>query len=589
MSSSKDQQHRAVVAEVFALLPVPMVLLDSAGHIVALNPSAERLWEVETHHVRGEPLADALVLLTDVTGSEPLTPWARVQDLARTGQRLAGRVTGRRGTSHAVTVVALAFTHAAEHYTAVVVADAGRALWLHRGLAEADTLDAVTGVRTRAAWEREWREWDRQGGVLAVIDIDDLKGLNDLYGHAAGDHALAIVGQALQQAAAPDVTAFRYGGDEFVVVGAYVTGTAGEAWARAAQTALDRALADDALPVPVSLSVGQATFAAGGLEAAFRAADDQLYAQKGTLLRSERGGRLILRRTQRLTVWRPEDPSMLGPEMEGPERFGPALEETLREQYGPWREEAQTFVQWIQVETGTAVVEVGAGMGRLAIEGGLAEAVGSGGVLLLTDPAFAALEAARRRAAAAQYRWMRFVDAPAEALPLASDGADLVLGAWFLHLCDTDQALREMARVVRVGGRVGLDVPLALVWPPVWQEILAPLAVALRSVGRPLGSPFHAAGDVPTRCGAMGMTVERTRVDALAPMEFPEADRAIAFFRRGGHLAVMMQGVPVADRPEVEAAVYRRLTAVFAETSAAERTLQGYTEYTVVRRTTKDR
>lgn len=101
---------------------------------------------------------------------------------------------------------------------------------------------------------------------------------------------------------------------------------------------------------------------------------------------------------------------MLGPEMEGPERFGSALEETLREQYGPWREEAQTFVQWIQVETGTAVVEVGAGMGRLAIEGGLAEAVGSGGVLLLTDPAFAALEAARRRATAGSvwrcpWRW----------------------------------------------------------------------------------------------------------------------------------------------------------------------------------------
>lgn len=85
------------------------------------------------------------------------------------------------------------------------------------------------------------------------------------------------------------------------------------------------------------------------------------------------------------------------------------------------------------------------------------------------------------------------------------------------------------------------------------------------------------------------MTVERTRVDALAPMEFPEADRAIAFFRRGGHLAVMVKGVPFADRPEVEAAVYRRLTAVLAETSAAERTLQGYTEYTVVRRTTRHR
>ena len=54
--------------------------------------------------------------------------------------------------------------------------------------------------------------------VLAMVDIDDFKGVNDQLGHAAGDAALVELTRRLTAAVAPDGIVGRFGGDEFVVV-----------------------------------------------------------------------------------------------------------------------------------------------------------------------------------------------------------------------------------------------------------------------------------------------------------------------------------------------------------------------------------
>lgn len=55
--------------------------------------------------------------------------------------------------------------------------------------------------------------------VVLVIDLDNFKGLNDNRGHAAGDHALVQVGQALLAAADDQAVVARSGGEEFLVAG----------------------------------------------------------------------------------------------------------------------------------------------------------------------------------------------------------------------------------------------------------------------------------------------------------------------------------------------------------------------------------
>ena len=84
--------------------------------------------------------------------------------------------------------------------------------------------DPLTGLANRRRFEQELeREIERctrhgEHAALAVLDLDDFKRVNDVYGHATGDRLLTAVGAALQaRRRATDVVA-RIGGDEFAVI-----------------------------------------------------------------------------------------------------------------------------------------------------------------------------------------------------------------------------------------------------------------------------------------------------------------------------------------------------------------------------------
>lgn len=95
----------------------------------------------------------------------------------------------------------------------------------NRKLAEIATTDALTGLANRRLFDRtlmmEWRRAQRSGEPLSllVIDVDNFKAFNDLYGHLKGDECLkmvaAICNGRLRRAG--DLFA-RFGGEEFMVV-----------------------------------------------------------------------------------------------------------------------------------------------------------------------------------------------------------------------------------------------------------------------------------------------------------------------------------------------------------------------------------
>lgn len=91
-------------------------------------------------------------------------------------------------------------------------------------LEELASRDALTGLPNRRTLEKALsqcmsdphRATRRRG--LIVLDIDHFKEVNDLYGHAAGDQALADLATILRfEVRAPD-SVYRFGGEEFVVV-----------------------------------------------------------------------------------------------------------------------------------------------------------------------------------------------------------------------------------------------------------------------------------------------------------------------------------------------------------------------------------
>jgi diguanylate cyclase (GGDEF)-like protein len=101
-------------------------------------------------------------------------------------------------------------------------AEASRARAEARRTLELAATDEVTGAWTRkfglAEVVREIERARRTGGrlMLAFIDVDGLKEVNDTYGHPAGDELLHLVGETVRANVRPYDVIVRYGGDEFL-------------------------------------------------------------------------------------------------------------------------------------------------------------------------------------------------------------------------------------------------------------------------------------------------------------------------------------------------------------------------------------
>ena len=81
--------------------------------------------------------------------------------------------------------------------------------------------DHATGLANRRALLRELERHCRetQGkGALILVDLDHFKKVNDLYGHAAGDELLKLVGDTILAELPPSSFAARIGGDEFAAI-----------------------------------------------------------------------------------------------------------------------------------------------------------------------------------------------------------------------------------------------------------------------------------------------------------------------------------------------------------------------------------
>ena len=100
--------------------------------------------------------------------------------------------------------------------TLIQTMDRIRELELARQREARESLDYLTGLPMRHKGEALILEkMQKQGGCLGFVDMDNLKKINDVYGHKAGDHALRLVGATLTECMKNAVVC-RLGGDEFL-------------------------------------------------------------------------------------------------------------------------------------------------------------------------------------------------------------------------------------------------------------------------------------------------------------------------------------------------------------------------------------
>ncbi len=544
-------------------LPVPVCLVDGECRIVDMNSSALSFWGVEPGAILGQPAIPTLgIVPSDGEGDA----WRRISPPGA-HPRLPCRITTPDGQVRQVSILYTPLNSTTPPLGALFIIEGSMAAVLS-DVPEWALRDSVTGLGNRHLWEREAAAWSSRSGCVVFLDLDDLKEVNDLHGHGAGDRLLAAAGQALASLVPSGALAVRYGGDEFVAVLPDPDEAAAEAWAQEAVRRVAAASAD--LPIVPRMSHGVAAFGPGGLQRAVQRADDVLYERKGVLLPAASGGRIILTREGRSALRQPGDDRAQPRPGAFSAGFGPEFESYFQAQYARAVEQAREFVDFVDPEPGTAVVEVGAGSGRITFDGGLAERIGRQGQLLVTDPSGPQLQAARQHAEERGLDWVRFVRAPAEDLPLASATADLALGALFLHFTDALTALREMARVVRPGGRVAISAGLEHSWRPAWEEAMEPIRQAMEEEGFPVRHPFLHSGELEDLMAAAGLSVERSRVVGPHTIEFPSADLAVAVWRQIGLVRLLLRGHGGEHLAQTEEDFERRVREGFRRRPAAD-------------------
>ncbi|HVO03824.1 MAG TPA: sensor domain-containing diguanylate cyclase [Candidatus Cybelea sp.] len=151
------------------------------------------------------------------------------------------------------------------------------------------THDGLTGISNRALFYDRLRQGllltARRSGCLGVLnlDMDDLKPINDQYGHRAGDAAIRETAQRIKRACRESDTVARLGGDEFGVILSEIKDREGaELQAARIAAEIEAPFWFEGHPLPLKASLGIAVYPEDGADAnlLMEKADQAMYAVK---------------------------------------------------------------------------------------------------------------------------------------------------------------------------------------------------------------------------------------------------------------------------------------------------------------------
>jgi len=159
---------------------------------------------------------------------------------------------------------------------------------LYAQLEQRSRIDVLTGLFNRRHFEEQLKEeisrHSRYGDLFSIfmLDLDNFKTYNDAYGHPAGDILLSQIGKIIKSSIRNVDQAFRYGGDEFVVI---LPQTAGDdAYVVAERVRAQTAEGMEKRAIAVTCSIGLASYPSDGVVAdeLVDVADNALYHAKRT-------------------------------------------------------------------------------------------------------------------------------------------------------------------------------------------------------------------------------------------------------------------------------------------------------------------
>ncbi|WP_223455045.1 MULTISPECIES: GGDEF domain-containing protein [unclassified Pseudomonas] len=149
-------------------------------------------------------------------------------------------------------------------------------------------VDPLTGLPNRAAWserlDHEVTQWQQHGNtlLLAMLDLDHFKRINDNYGHLAGDKVLKIIASVLRKRLRGTDFIARFGGEEFVLLMPSTVPAAGLKLLDSLRAAIEACpFHFKGEPVTITVSIGMTAFRPGEHgDQVLKRADQALYRAK---------------------------------------------------------------------------------------------------------------------------------------------------------------------------------------------------------------------------------------------------------------------------------------------------------------------
>jgi diguanylate cyclase (GGDEF)-like protein/PAS domain S-box-containing protein len=192
----------------------------SDGKIVYTNTQFEKLFGYEPNELIGKPVS-ILNSPTDKSSEEVSREISKslIKNGVWDGEIKNIRKDGTSFWSHASVST---FTHSKYGLVWVAVQqDISKRKQAETKLEYLSTHDSLTGLYNRTLFDEEMRriEQGRRYPIsLVMVDLDDLKKVNDLNGHLAGDHLLQRTAHVLKESFRGDDIIARIGGDEFAAL-----------------------------------------------------------------------------------------------------------------------------------------------------------------------------------------------------------------------------------------------------------------------------------------------------------------------------------------------------------------------------------
>ncbi|HLQ62570.1 MAG TPA: sensor domain-containing diguanylate cyclase, partial [Candidatus Acidoferrales bacterium] len=199
-------------------------LLKSAGLAPEHQPEEELEDELEMRALveRGSRL-----VATALQASAPIQDRTQSELKSRAAWSVAASSLRSKGELLGVMAVATrqprVFSQPEMEFVAAVAEHLAVALERAREHSREARTDHLTGLANRPEFERSMEraiaaaERHRRPLTLMLVDLDNLKDINDSYGHQAGDEAIRTVARGLHAAVRASDTCARVGGDEFAL------------------------------------------------------------------------------------------------------------------------------------------------------------------------------------------------------------------------------------------------------------------------------------------------------------------------------------------------------------------------------------